>query len=136
MPLVNEESTPQSLVGFEPPGSRGPGLSRRRFFGAAGALLAAGLAGDGFAIEPRRVLVSRHDVVLPGLAPRLDGLRVAQVSESARPSPAEDTVRRRRCTGRSHPVRGPPEPSPDGSAAARCFVCWAGNWRGARQPGL
>jgi len=58
-----------------------PGLSRRGFLAVTGAVLATGLTSDAFAIEPRRVLVSRHDVALPGLAPRLDGLRIAQVSD-------------------------------------------------------
>jgi len=81
VPLVNEERTPRNVAAAEPPVSDASGVSRRRFLGATAALLATGLTTDGFAIEPRRVLVSRHDVVLPGLAPRLDGLRIAQVSD-------------------------------------------------------
>ncbi len=34
-----------------------------------------------FAVEPRRVQVTRHDVRVPGLAPALDGLRIAQVAD-------------------------------------------------------
>jgi predicted MPP superfamily phosphohydrolase len=85
MSLVNDEFTPPLAAG----------LSRRRFLAGAGVAFAAGLAGDGFAIEPRRVLVSRHDVLLPGLAPGLDGLRIAQVSDVHLPAnraAAERTV--------------------------------------------
>jgi len=57
-------------------------MSRRGFLvAAAGGVLAAGLTGDLFAIEPRRVLVSRHDVMIPGLPTALEGLRIAQVSD-------------------------------------------------------
>ena len=81
MPLANEERTPRNVAAAEPPVSDVSGVSRRRFLGASAAILATGLTTDGFAIEPRRVLVSRHDVPVPGLAPRLDGLRIAQVSD-------------------------------------------------------
>src|SRR5882724_10202829 len=86
---IDQGSTPVPLGKIEmadpPPLQSGqpgpPGLSRRGFLAVTGAVLATGLTSDAFAIEPRRVLVSRHDVVLPGLAPRLHGLRIAQVSD-------------------------------------------------------
>jgi predicted MPP superfamily phosphohydrolase len=58
-------------------------ISRRRFLGvAAGAgALAAGGCADAFLLEPHQVLVSRHEVRVGGLAPALDGLRIAQVTD-------------------------------------------------------
>jgi len=44
-------------------------------------VLAAGLGAEMFAVEPRRVQVTRHDVRVPGLGPALDGLRIAQVAD-------------------------------------------------------
>jgi uncharacterized protein len=71
-------------------------ISRRRFLvGAAAGVAAAGLGGDMFLAEPRRVLVSRHDVALPALPKELDGLRIAQVSDVHLPAnrpAAERTV--------------------------------------------
>lgn len=55
-------------------------ISRRRFLAGAG-IFAAGVAGDAFGIEPRRVRVSRHDVAVPGLPKGLDGIRIAQLSD-------------------------------------------------------
>jgi predicted MPP superfamily phosphohydrolase len=55
-------------------------ISRRQFLagmGAAGTVIAA----DAFGYEAHRVLVSRHDVRVPGLASELNGLRLAQVSD-------------------------------------------------------
>ena len=55
-------------------------ITRRRFvagLGAAGAAVGA----DAFGFEAHRVLVSRHDVQVPGLASSLEGLRIAQVSD-------------------------------------------------------
>lgn len=55
-------------------------ISRRQFLagvGAAGAVIAA----DGFGLEAHRVVVSRHDVLLPGLPEALDGLRIAQIAD-------------------------------------------------------
>lgn len=71
-------------------------FSRRRFLVGAGVgVAAAGLGGDMFVVEPRRVLVSRYDVALPGLPPDLDGVRIAQVSDVHLPAnraAAERTV--------------------------------------------
>ena len=75
MPLVNEERPSWNVAAAEAPVFGVSGVSRRRFLGATAAILTAGLSTDGFAIEPHRVLLSQHDVLLPGLAPRLDGLR-------------------------------------------------------------
>jgi predicted MPP superfamily phosphohydrolase len=44
-------------------------------------VLAAGLGAEMFAVEPRRVQVTRHDVPVSGLAAALDGLRIAQVAD-------------------------------------------------------
>jgi uncharacterized protein len=55
-------------------------ISRRRFLtgmGAAG--VAVGV--DAFGIEANRVLVSRHDVPVPGLPAGLAGLRIAQITD-------------------------------------------------------
>jgi predicted MPP superfamily phosphohydrolase len=57
------------------------GISRRRFLAAAGALAASSVALDAFEIEPSRVLVSRHDVVVAGLPADLAGMRIAQISD-------------------------------------------------------
>jgi predicted MPP superfamily phosphohydrolase len=57
-------------------------LSRRQFL-LAGAAVTVGGAGavDAFGVEAGRVYVTRHDLPVPGLDPRLDGLRIAQVSD-------------------------------------------------------
>ncbi len=55
-------------------------LSRRRFLagvGATGLVIAA----DAFGFEAHRVVVTRHDVRIPGLPSGLDGVRIAQVSD-------------------------------------------------------
>jgi predicted MPP superfamily phosphohydrolase len=55
-------------------------MNRRRFvagLGAAGAAIGA----DAFGFEAHRVLVSRHDVLIPDPAGALEGLRIAQVSD-------------------------------------------------------
>ncbi len=71
-------------------------ISRRRFLAGGGAALAAaGLGGDMFVVEPRRVLVSRYDVPLPALPTELDGIRIAQISDVHLPAnrpAAERTV--------------------------------------------
>jgi uncharacterized protein len=56
-------------------------LTRRRFLGAAAGFAAAAALGDGFFVEPTAVEVTRHDLLVPGLAPRLAGLRVACVTD-------------------------------------------------------
>src|SRR5919107_2162466 len=55
-------------------------IGRRRFLLGAGALGAA-IGADAFGLEAHRVLLSRHDVAVPGLPAALDGLRIAQVSD-------------------------------------------------------
>ena len=55
-------------------------MTRRRFLGAAVAAAGGALA-DATAIEPYRLHLSRHDLMVGGLAPALAGLRVAQVSD-------------------------------------------------------
>jgi uncharacterized protein len=55
-------------------------ISRRRFLAGLGAAGAA-VGADAFGWEAHRVLVSRHDVLIPGLPPALAGLRVAQVAD-------------------------------------------------------
>ena len=55
-------------------------ISRRRFlagFGAAGVAIGV----DAFGLEATRVLLSRHDVEVPGLPRALAGLRIAQVTD-------------------------------------------------------
>jgi predicted MPP superfamily phosphohydrolase len=57
-------------------------ISRRRFLAlAGGALGASALGADAFLVEPEHVLLSRHDVRVPGLPRGLDGLRIAQVTD-------------------------------------------------------
>ncbi|HET6779055.1 MAG TPA: metallophosphoesterase family protein [Gemmatimonadales bacterium] len=55
-------------------------IGRRRFIAGLGAAGAA-LGADAFGFEAHRVMVSRHDVLIPGLAGAFDGLRIAQVSD-------------------------------------------------------
>jgi hypothetical protein len=55
-------------------------ISRRRFLAGIGAAGAA-VAVDAFGFEAHRVLLTRHEVRIPGLPSGLDGLRVAQVSD-------------------------------------------------------
>ena len=55
-------------------------ISRRRFLAGIGATGVA-IAGDAFGFEAHRVLVTRHDVSIPGLPSGLDGIRLAQVSD-------------------------------------------------------
>jgi predicted MPP superfamily phosphohydrolase len=57
-------------------------VGRRAFLlTAGGAALGGAAIADAFRFEPRRVLVSRYEVQVPGLPPALDGLRIAQVSD-------------------------------------------------------
>jgi uncharacterized protein len=55
-------------------------ISRRRFLAGIGAAGAA-LAADAFGIEANRVLVSRHQIPIPGLPQGLQGIRIAQVTD-------------------------------------------------------
>jgi len=58
-----------------------PVLTRRRFLTATGGALAAAALGDGFVREPAAVQLTRHDLAIPGLDPRLAGLRLACVTD-------------------------------------------------------
>jgi len=58
-----------------------PLLSRRRFLAATGGALAAAALGDGFVREPVAIELTRHDLAIPGLDPRLAGLRLACVTD-------------------------------------------------------
>jgi predicted MPP superfamily phosphohydrolase len=55
-------------------------IIRRRFLAGIGAAGAA-VGADAFGLEAARVLVSRHDVPVPGLPSALHGLRIAQVAD-------------------------------------------------------
>ncbi|MEO7475112.1 MAG: metallophosphoesterase [Gemmatimonadales bacterium] len=55
--------------------------SRRQFLATAGGVCGALVGGYAFLVEPSEVLVSRHEVPIPGLAPSLDGIRLAQVTD-------------------------------------------------------
>lgn len=55
-------------------------ITRRRLL-AAGIAAAGACAADAWSIEPYRLIVSRHDVLIAGLHPSLEGLRIAQVSD-------------------------------------------------------
>jgi uncharacterized protein len=55
-------------------------IIRRRFLAGIGAAGAA-IGADAFGFEAHRVLVSRHDVQVPGLPSDLDGIRLAQVTD-------------------------------------------------------
>jgi predicted MPP superfamily phosphohydrolase len=55
-------------------------ISRRRFLaglGAAGATIGA----DAFGLEANRVLLTRHDIPVPGLPSPLNGIRIAQITD-------------------------------------------------------
>jgi uncharacterized protein len=54
--------------------------TRRQFFSAA-SVLAAAAVGDGVLREPTAIEVTRHDLSIPGLDPRLAGLRLACVTD-------------------------------------------------------
>ncbi|MCB0227713.1 MAG: twin-arginine translocation signal domain-containing protein, partial [Anaerolineae bacterium] len=58
-------------------------MNRRQFLGLAGAGAAAVVAGAGWAtlIEPNWPVVERHEITLARLPARLDGLRIAQLSD-------------------------------------------------------
>jgi uncharacterized protein len=55
-------------------------ITRRRFLAGVGAAGGA-VAADAFGLEAHRVLVTRHDVYIPGLPPELDRLRIAQITD-------------------------------------------------------
>jgi predicted MPP superfamily phosphohydrolase len=55
-------------------------ITRRRFLAGIGATGVV-IAGDAFGFEAHRVLLTRHDVPIPGLPAALDGVRIAQVSD-------------------------------------------------------
>lgn len=55
--------------------------TRRRWLAAAASAGLAAVAGDAWLIEPSAVDVTRHQLALPGLAPALDGLRLACVAD-------------------------------------------------------
>jgi len=59
-------------------------LSRRRFLLSAGAVGGA-LVADALAVEPWRVRVTRHDLAVRDLPRALDGLRIAQISDTHLP---------------------------------------------------
>ena len=56
-------------------------LTRRRFLTTTGGVLAAAALGDGFIREPVAIELTRHDLLIPGLDPRLAGLRLACVTD-------------------------------------------------------
>src|SRR5690242_4667280 len=55
-------------------------ITRRRFLAGLGAAGAA-IGADAFGFEAHHVLLSRHDVMVPGLPLGLNGLRLAQVTD-------------------------------------------------------
>jgi len=65
-------------------------VSRRHFLAATAAAGAAGAGLSGWAFGPAATTVelTRHDALVPGLAPGLDGLRIAQVSDVHLPANA------------------------------------------------
>lgn len=56
-------------------------ITRRQFLNGSAGLLAAAALGDGLLVEPTAIAVTRHDVSIPGLAPALDGCRIACVTD-------------------------------------------------------
>ena len=55
-------------------------ISRRQFLAGVGAAGAA-VGADAFGLEAHRVILTRHEVRIPGLPAGLDGLRIAQISD-------------------------------------------------------
>jgi predicted MPP superfamily phosphohydrolase len=55
-------------------------ISRRRFLAGLGAASAA-VGADAFGFEATRVIVTRHDVLVPNLPAAFDGIRIAQISD-------------------------------------------------------
>ncbi len=66
-----------------------PGWMSRRGLIGAGFAAAAATTVDGWGLEPRRLDLVRHDVLVPGLPPALAGLRIAQVSDVHLPGTPE-----------------------------------------------
>ncbi len=56
-------------------------LTRRQFVTGAAGLLGAVALGDGFLVEPGALAVARQDLPIAGLAPGLQGLRIAVASD-------------------------------------------------------
>ena len=56
-------------------------LTRRGFLLTATGALGAAAVGDALLVEPTAIQVTRHDVLVPGLAPALEGLRVACLTD-------------------------------------------------------
>src|SRR2546430_1431235 len=69
--------SPSTLCDMDHP----PLLTRRRFLTATGGALAAAALGDGFGREPAAIELTRQDLLIPGLDPRLAGRRVACVTD-------------------------------------------------------
>src|SRR5438105_15899412 len=58
-----------------------PVLTRRRFLTATGGALAAAVLGDGVIRDPTAIELTRHDLAIPGLDPRLAGVRLACITD-------------------------------------------------------
>src|SRR6266496_3658062 len=56
-------------------------LTRRQLITGAAGLLGAAALGDGFLVEPGALAVARQDLPIAGLAPGLQGLRIAVASD-------------------------------------------------------
>jgi predicted MPP superfamily phosphohydrolase len=70
-------------------------LSRRAFLSLAAGAAGAAVTGDMFVAEPRWLEVTRHELRVRGLSPRLDGMRIAQVTDVHLPANlpvAEETL--------------------------------------------
>jgi predicted MPP superfamily phosphohydrolase len=56
-------------------------LTRRAFLATGAATASALIGGDMFVVEPRRLQVTRQDLPVRGLHPRLEGIRIAHVTD-------------------------------------------------------
>jgi predicted MPP superfamily phosphohydrolase len=56
-------------------------LSRRRFIAVTGGVVGAAVSLDALAIEPAKVALSRHEVLVPRLPRSFDGLRIAHITD-------------------------------------------------------
>lgn len=124
-------------------------MSRRGFLAAGAAAVAgAGVAVDAFGVEARELVITRHDVPVPGLPAALDGVTLAHVTDTHLPANAH-VVREAHDAIRSLApdlvvLTGDIVESADGLGAAREFVAGApgrsgtfalmGNWE--RQGGV